>query len=126
MSILRRAIRRRRGATAGAAALLLFATGCVAADGSITVPTTDGIGGVTSPEGAATGIQLLVLLTVLSLLLLGGATVQGFLLVILVGVIAGTYSSIGVAAQLLVAFDERDLPRAWARLRGRDREQAAA
>ena len=67
-----------------------------------------------------------LLLTVLSLLLLGGATVQGFLLVILVGVIAGTYSSIGVAAQLLVAFDERDFPRLWARLRGRDREQAAA
>ena len=67
MSVLRRVVRGRRGATAGAAALLLFATGCVAADGSITVPTTDGIGGVTSPEGAATGIQLLVLLTVLSL-----------------------------------------------------------
>ena len=67
-----------------------------------------------------------LLLTVLSLLLLGGATVQGFLLVILVGVIAGTYSSIGVAAQLLVAFEERDLPRLWAWLRGRGSEQAAA
>ena len=67
-----------------------------------------------------------LLLTVLALLLLGGATVQGFLLVILVGVIAGTYSSIGVAAQLLVAFEERDLPRLWARLRGRGGEQAAA
>ena len=67
-----------------------------------------------------------LLLTVLALLLLGGATVQGFLLVILVGVIAGTYSSIGVAAQLLVAFEERDLPRLWAWLRGRGSEQAAA
>ncbi|MEE8422038.1 MAG: flagellar type III secretion system pore protein FliP [Dehalococcoidia bacterium] len=67
MSVLRRAIRRRRVALAGAAALLLLSTGCVAADGSITVPAADGIGGVTSPDGAATGIQLLVLLTVLSL-----------------------------------------------------------
>ena len=67
-----------------------------------------------------------LLLTVMALLLLGGVTIQSFLLVILVGVIAGTYSSIGIAAQLLVAFDERDLPRLWARLRRRRDEPAPA
>ena len=67
-----------------------------------------------------------LLFTVLALLLLGGVTIQSFLLVILVGVIAGTYSSIGIAAQLLVAWEEGDFGRALARLRGRSREEAAA
>ena len=67
-----------------------------------------------------------VLLTVLALLLLGGATIREFLLVILVGVVAGTYSSIAIAAQLLVAWEERDLQRAWARLRGRGSQTATA
>ncbi len=67
-----------------------------------------------------------LLLTVLALLLLGGVTIQSFLLVILVGVIAGTYSSIGIAAQLLVAWEEGDFGRALDRVRGRSREEAAA
>ncbi len=67
-----------------------------------------------------------LLLTVLALLLLGGVTIQSFLLVILVGVIAGTYSSIGVAAQLLVAWEEGDFGRWIGRLRGRGGEEAAA
>lgn len=52
-----------------------------------------------------------VLLTVAAMLALGGSTIQEFLLVILVGVIAGTYSSIGIAAQLLVAWEEGDFAR---------------
>ena len=67
-----------------------------------------------------------LLFTVLALLLLGGVTIQSFLLVILVGVIAGTYSSIGIAAQLLVAWEEGDFGRALDRLRGRSHEEAAA
>jgi preprotein translocase subunit SecF len=42
--------------------------------------------------------SITLLLVVLSMLLLGGVTIQSFLLVILVGVIAGTYSSVGLAA----------------------------
>ena len=45
------------------------------------------------------------------MLVLGGATIQSFLLVILIGVIAGTYSSIGIAAQLLVSWEEGELDR---------------
>ncbi len=69
MSALRRAMRRRRTLILlGAALLLVGATGCVAADGTVTVPSANGgAAGVTAPEGAATGVQLLVLLTVLSL-----------------------------------------------------------
>ncbi|TAJ18147.1 MAG: protein translocase subunit SecF [Dehalococcoidia bacterium] len=52
-----------------------------------------------------------VLLTVATMLLLGGTTIASFLLVIFVGVAAGTYSSIGIASQLLVAWEEGDLDR---------------
>ena len=52
-----------------------------------------------------------LLFTVLALLLLGGVTIRPFLLVLLVGVMAGTYSSIAIAAQLLVSWEEGDLRR---------------
>ena len=52
-----------------------------------------------------------VLLTVATMLVLGGTTIASFLLVIFVGVAAGTYSSIGIASQLLVAWEEGDLDR---------------
>jgi preprotein translocase subunit SecF len=39
----------------------------------------------------------------------------------LIGLVAGTYSSIFVASQLLVTWDEGDVPRLF----GRDRERAA-
>jgi preprotein translocase subunit SecF len=63
--------------------------------------------------------SLTLLVTVAALLTLGGVTIQAFLLVILVGVIAGTYSSIAIAAQLLVAWEEGDIGRLF---RGRRRE----
>lgn len=48
--------------------LLIFATACVAADGTVTTPDVGlGTEASTQPTGAATGVQLLVLLTVLSL-----------------------------------------------------------
>ena len=60
--------RRRALLLIGAPLLLAVASGCVAADGSVTVPTSGaGSADGTAPEGAATGVQLLVLLTVLSL-----------------------------------------------------------
>ena len=67
-----------------------------------------------------------VLLTVLALLLLGGSTIREFLLVVLVGIISGTYSSVAVASQLLVAYEEGDFGRLWARLRGRTPETQPA
>ena len=59
--------------------------------------------------------SITLLLTVTAMLLLGGDTIRAFLLTILVGVIAGTYSSIAIAAQLLVAWDEGDFRRWWNR-----------
>ena len=42
---------------------------------------------------------------ILAMLLFGGASLRDFLLVLLAGVIVGTYSSIFIAAQVLVAWD---------------------
>ena len=52
-----------------------------------------------------------MLITVASMLVLGGATIHSFLLVILIGIIAGTYSSIGIAAQLLVSWEDGEFDR---------------
>ncbi len=52
-----------------------------------------------------------IIAALLSLLLLGGVTIQSFLVVLLIGVISGTYSSIFVASQILVSWEEGDLGR---------------
>jgi preprotein translocase subunit SecF len=52
-----------------------------------------------------------LLLTVLTLLFLGGPTIREFLVTMLVGIIVGTYSSIAIAAQVLVAWEEGDFGR---------------
>ncbi len=69
--------------------------------------------------GRSLNTSTTVLLTVLALLLLGGVTIQSFLLVLLIGVISGMYSSVGIAAQLLVSWENGDFGRLWGRLRRR-------
>jgi preprotein translocase SecF subunit len=60
--------------------------------------------------------SLTLVMTIGALLLLGGVTIQSFLLVLLIGVVSGTYSSIFVAAQLLVAWEEGDVLRVFRRV----------
>jgi SecD/SecF fusion protein len=50
--------------------------------------------------------SLTVILVVTALLLLGGTTIHYFTLALLIGVITGTYSSIGNASQLLVVWEQ--------------------
>ncbi|MDA0353802.1 MAG: protein translocase subunit SecF [Chloroflexi bacterium] len=69
--------------------------------------------------------SITLLLTVTAMLLLGGDTIRAFLLTILVGVIAGVYSSIGIAAQLLVAWEEGDFGRWMRRVRGGSKVETA-
>ncbi|MPZ22557.1 MAG: protein translocase subunit SecD [Dehalococcoidia bacterium] len=69
--------------------------------------------------------SLTVLITILAMLLLGGAAIQEFLLVLLIGVISGAYSSVFVAAQLLVAFERGDFTNWLAPFRKR-RESTAS
>jgi preprotein translocase subunit SecF len=75
--------------------------------------------------GRSLNTSITVLLTVVTLLLLGGVTIREFLLVLLVGIISGVYSSVGIAAQLLVAWEDGDFARLWDRVRGRRREAPA-
>ncbi len=67
--------------------------------------------------GRSLNTSVTLLFTILALLWLGGSTIQSFLLVLLVGVIAGAYSSIAIAAQVLVAWEEGDLGRLFSRRR---------
>lgn len=52
------------------------------------------------------GTQVATLLTMVSILMLGGPTLQKFIAIMVVGIVSGTYSSIFNAAALLVAWDE--------------------
>jgi preprotein translocase subunit SecF len=50
-----------------------------------------------------------LIITILALLLFGGPTIREFLLVILIGVSVGTYSSIAIASQFIVVWDEHGM-----------------
>jgi SecD/SecF fusion protein len=52
--------------------------------------------------------SLTVFLTILILFLVGGEVTRGFAFAMLIGVITGTYSSIFVAAPVLVDFDRKN------------------
>jgi preprotein translocase subunit SecF len=53
--------------------------------------------------------SITVILTLLALLLFGGSTTREFVLALLIGVVAGTYSSIFNASQLLVAWNNGEI-----------------
>jgi preprotein translocase subunit SecF len=52
--------------------------------------------------GRSITTSLTVVLTLLALLLFGGSAINGFIIALLIGIVSGTYSSIFVAAPLLV------------------------
>jgi preprotein translocase subunit SecF len=66
--------------------------------------------------------QLTSLFTLTALLLFGGESIQHFVLILLIGLISGTYSSIFNAAQLLVVWENHE----WRRWFGRGEEAPAA
>ncbi len=55
---------------------------------------------------------LTTLCVILALLLFGGATIHYFILVLFIGLLAGTYSSMCIAGQLLVVWEKKE----WGRL----------
>lgn len=65
--------------------------------------------------GRSLNTSITVVLTLIALILLGGATIRDFLVIMLIGLVSGTYSSIFVASQMLVSWDEGDLPRLFRR-----------
>jgi preprotein translocase subunit SecF len=60
--------------------------------------------------------------TLTALLLFGGATIRDFVLVLLLGLLSGTYSSVFNAAQVLVVWEYRE----WENWFGRKSDAAAA
>jgi protein-export membrane protein SecD/preprotein translocase SecF subunit len=67
-----------------------------------------------------------VILAVLALILFGTGEINTLLFALLIGVIAGTYSSIFVASQILVAWEDGDFASIWRRIiPGRDKEEPA-
>lgn len=65
--------------------------------------------------------QLTSMFTLTALLLFGGASIRNFVLILLIGLISGTYSSIFNAAQLLVVWENRE----WERWFGRGNRDEA-
>jgi preprotein translocase subunit SecF len=66
--------------------------------------------------GRSLNTVITTLLVILALLLLGGATIHNFALVLLIGVISGTYSSIFIASQLLVVWESGAFGRLFRRV----------
>ncbi len=58
--------------------------------------------------GRSISTSMTLIFTILAILLFGGSTLRDFMLVLLVGVSIGTYSSIFNAAQILVVWEKRE------------------
>lgn len=69
--------------------------------------------------------QLTTLFTLTALLLFGGETIQSFVVILLIGLISGTYSSIFNASQLLVVWEHEEW-KGWFRRGGKEPSSAAA
>lgn len=63
---------------------------------------------------------LSAIFTLVALLVLGGETIRNFVLVLTIGLVSGTYSSIFFASCLLVVWENDDVGRFWRRLTGRE------
>ena len=66
--------------------------------------------------GRSLNTSFTLLFTLLALMHFGGSTIRTFLLVLIIGVVAGTYSSIAIASQLLVAWEHGDFRRLFKRI----------
>lgn len=60
--------------------------------------------------GRSLTTSITVVLTLVALILLGGETIREFLIIMLIGLVSGTYSSIFVASQLLISWEHGELP----------------
>jgi preprotein translocase subunit SecF len=62
------------------------------------------------------GTSLTTLFAIVAIFLFGGSTVHNFMLALLVGVVAGTYSASCIAPQLLVVWEKKDWGLPWRRM----------
>ncbi len=75
--------------------------------------------------GRSFNTSLTLVFAILALLLITGETIRPFLLVLLIGTVTGTYSSVFVASMLLVTWHEGDIPRLFRRLFPKREEREA-
>ena len=94
--------------------VLLYPNRTLAANANLSISET---------IGRSLNTSLTLLFTLMALLLFGGPTIRVFLWVLLIGVIAGTYSSIGIATNLLVAWEAGSIGRLFRR--GRPEAEAS-
>lgn len=76
--------------------------------------------------GRSLNTSLTVLLVLVALFLFGGVTTKTFVLALLIGIVTGTYSSIFVAASLLVVWENGEIKSWWRRIFGGNSRQAAS
>ena len=69
--------------------------------------------------GRSLNTSLTLIFAIVTLLLIGGDSIREFLVAMLVGVATGVYSSVFFASQILVSWDEGDIPRVFRKLTGR-------
>ena len=67
--------------------------------------------------GRSLNTSITLMVTLLALFLFGGTTIREFLLVLLIGVVAGTYSSIAIASQVLISWEYGDIGGVFRRFR---------
>ncbi|GAH57418.1 unnamed protein product, partial [marine sediment metagenome] len=60
--------------------------------------------------------SLTTLCVILALFLFGGATIHNFIMVLLIGVLAGTYSSLFIAGPLLVTWEKGEWRKLFSRI----------
>lgn len=72
---------------------------------------------ISEAMGRSINTSMTLLFTLLALYLFGGDTIRSFVLVMLIGVVAGTYSSIAIATQVLVAWEQGDFGQLFKRIR---------
>ncbi len=79
--------------------------------------------GITETITRSVNTSLTVLFTLFALFAFGGSTIHNFILALIVGVVASTYSSLAIAPQLLVSWESGDFGRlfSWLPIR---RQQA--
>ena len=66
---------------------------------------------ITQSMGRSLNTSITVGLALLALLLIGGVTIRPFVIVLFIGTVAGTYSSIAVASQIVYLWQDGTLPR---------------
>ena len=64
---------------------------------------------ITQTIGRSLNTTMTLLLTIFALIFLGGESIRNFLYVLLIGVVVGTYSSIFIACQFLVMWEQGEL-----------------